>query len=464
MFRLVLFSQDPKLQRCITSALYCKYEVAVESNPKSLKQAIDNTCSDLLLLDLNSHALSAQSYISLFEEISATGVTVVLLVDDAGRSTAIELIGRGAHSYCQSPPPLPELKALLRSAHEHAAMRRTLNIKSNPTMSVPVETIASCDCLIGSSAPMQRVYDLVQRVANLHASVLITGETGTGKELIARAIHNVGGRKNQPFVAVSCGAIPETLIESELFGHDKGAFTGTTGTRIGYFEQAAGGTLFLDEIGELSPQTQVKLLRVLQQREFFRLGTSRAIPLKARVVFATHRNLPQLIEEGKFRLDLYYRLNVMSIHSPSLAERPEDIGVLARHFLSQYAELYGKYVTSISPTALTALEEYEWPGNVRELENVMQRAIICADSHELQPGNLPPHMQIHSGGLSVEDFTQEAGTFERLLRDYKVKLAIKAIEDCNGNKTLAARSLDISRAYLHRLIRQTDGVGSITAA
>jgi DNA-binding NtrC family response regulator len=461
MIRLLVFSQDRKLQRVLASALGCDYEVATESNPRSLKQTLENSSSDILLLDLDAEVFSSEAYIRLFEEVAPTGIAVVLMVDDAGRSTAIELVDRGAHSYCRKPPALRELRAVLRCAHEHAAMKRTLNSKASLMM--PVETVPACDALIGSSAPMQQVYDLVHRVANLRASVLITGESGTGKELIARAIHNLGGRKNQPFVAVSCGAVPETLIESELFGHEKGAFTGTTGTRAGYFEQAANGTLFLDEIGELSPQTQVKLLRVLSQREFVRVGSSRPIPLNARILFATHRNLPQLVEEGKFRLDLYYRLNVMTIYSPSLAERSEDIGLLARHFLSQYADLYGKHVTAISPAALTALEDYEWPGNVRELENVMQRAIICTDSQELPLSSLPLHLQAQHDIVSLDDINQ-VGTFERLIRDYKVKLAIKAIEDCHGNKTLAARSLDISRAYLHRLIRQTEGVGVISAA
>jgi DNA-binding NtrC family response regulator len=464
MIRLLLFSQDLKLQRVLASALGCEYEVATESDPTLLKQVLENPSSDLLLLDLDPEVFSSEAYIRLFEEIVPTGVAVVLMVDDAGRSTAIELVDRGAHSYCRKPPALRELRAVLRRAHEHAAMKRTLNSKAGLTVPLEVETVPACDALIGSSPPMRQLYDLIHRVANLRASVLITGDTGTGKELIARAIHNLGGRKNQPFVAISCGAVPETLIESELFGHEKGAFTGTTGTRVGYFEQAAGGTLFLDEIGELSPQTQVKLLRVLSQREFVRVGSSRPIPLKARVIFATHRDLPRLVEDGKFRLDLYYRLNVMTIYSPSLAERPEDIGLLARHFVSQYADLYGKYVTAISPAALTALEDYEWPGNVRELENVMQRAIICADSQELQVSNLPPQMQAQQHNIMSLDDINQAGTFERLLRDYKVKVAIKAIEDCHGNKTLAARSLDISRAYLHRLIRQTEGVGTISAA
>jgi DNA-binding NtrC family response regulator len=325
-------------------------------------------------------------------------------------------------------------------------MKRELEGRSRPTPA-PV----TCHQLIGGSSPMRSVYDLIGKVANLNASVLITGESGTGKELIAQAIHSLGDRAKHPFVAVSCGAIPETLIESELFGHERGAFTGTTGTRIGYFEQAGNGTLFLDEIGELSLQTQVKLLRVLQQREFTRLGSSRPIPLRARIIFATHRDLKSMIAENKFRLDLYYRVNVMTIEAPSLADRPEDIAVLADHFITKYADLYCKPVTGITRAAVQMLDQYDWPGNVRELENVIQGAIIRADGNTIEPGDLPEAIRA-AEGVRGDEYPR-LGTFETLLREYKLKLAMKAVEDCSGNKTMAARSLDISRAYLHRLIR-----------
>ena len=456
MIRVALFSQDLKLQPLLAPALGTEYDVTGTTEPSRLKDLLCNHSFDVLLLDVDTECFSPDEYIALYKEsCGGIGVSTVVMVDDSGRSVAIDLVQLGAHSCCRKPPAMRELKGILRRAYEQTVMRRQLQ-GDRAQWRADAEAIKpSCDNLIGSSAPMLEVYGLIHRVANLNASVLVTGESGTGKELIARAIHNLGHRKDQPFVAVACGAIPETLIESELFGHEKGAFTGSTGTRVGYFEQTGSGTLFLDEIGELSPQTQVKLLRVLQQREFFRLGSSRAIPLKARVIFATHRDLPRLIEEGKFRLDLYYRLNVMTIHAPSLAERPEDIAVLARHFLAHYCEIYGKFLTGISISALAALEEYEWPGNVRELENVLQSAIIRADGEEIQIQNLPPQMQ-RPETLEAPEGLSETGTFERLLRDYKVKLALKAIADCNGNKTLAARSLDISRAYLHRLIRPGD--------
>jgi DNA-binding NtrC family response regulator len=307
----------------------------------------------------------------------------------------------------------------------------------------------------------------VHRVASLNAAVLVTGESGTGKELIARAIHNLGSRSSRPFVAVSCGAIPENLIEAELFGHEKGAFTGASGAREGYFEQADDGTLFLDEIGDLSLFTQVKLLRVLQQMEFSRLGSSRLIPLRARLIFATHQNLDKLVAEGKFRQDLFYRINVMRIESPPLQEHPEDIPRLARHFLGQYGQIFQKPMDDFEPQALSLLQGYSWPGNVRELENVIQRAIILAPSKSIRAEDLNLNIaedlnsNIEEAEADINDIDgvvdigdyHPAGSFERQLRDYKIKLAVTAVRENNGNKTLAARSLCISRAYLHRLIR-----------
>jgi DNA-binding NtrC family response regulator len=452
MIRVLLFTDDRKLQALLAAAFGNDYHVATESDPGVLYSLLEQSSFDVVLLDIDTEIFATHKYIELFDGIIGAGVAVVVMVDDSGRSVAIELMERGANCYCRKPPAMRELKAAVRRSCEYTVMRRELGGNRGPCRVAPEPQPLACDALIGSSPPMSNVYDLIHRVAPLSASVLITGESGTGKELIARAIHNLGPRKKQPFLAVSCGAIPETLIESELFGHNKGSFTGSIGTHNGYFEQAGSGTLFLDEIGELSPQTQVKLLRVLQQKEFSRVGSSSAIPLKARVIFATHRNLPQMIDEGKFRLDLYYRLNVMTIRAPSLAERPEDIGALAQHFVRQYSEMYEKYVTGLSSAALAVLEEYDWPGNVRELENAIQSAIIRADANEIHVDDLPEQIRPETNIKSI-DAVASVGTFERLIRDYKIKLTLKAIEDCNGNKTLAARSLDISRAYLHRLIR-----------
>ena len=311
---------------------------------------------------------------------------------------------------------------------------------------------------------MRAVYDLMQRIADHDClaerditrnaqppSVLITGESGTGKELVAHGIHSLGNRAHRPFVVVPCGAIPENLIEAELFGHEKGAFTNAHGTREGYFEKAGDGTLLLDEIGELNLTMQPKLLRALQQREFSRLGSSHLIPLRARILFATHRDLERMVTAGEFRQDLFYRINVMEVHLPPLREHAEDIPLLAEHFVHRYSKLYRKSVNAIDPAALKSLEGYDWPGNVRELENVMQRAVIMAEDTSLHLTDLPEAFQEASALEFLED--DFAGSFEGMIRDYRIKLVNEAIQECNGNKTLAAQRLSISRAYLHRLIR-----------
>jgi DNA-binding NtrC family response regulator len=453
MIRLLFHSEDSKLQHLLAPTLGPDFQVRVEANRRALKQKISDGECDVLVLDFDPTHCSIAQQLEVVDEHRNSNIPIVVMTDDDRRSTAMEMVNRGVYDYFRKPPSIPELKIIVRRAHEHAVLKRELQLAQQQLHSAPVAMPVSCDQLIGGSARSRVVYDLINRVANLNSFVLVTGESGTGKELIARAIHNVSDRAKQPFIAVSCGAIPETLIESELFGHEKGAFTGTNGSRAGYMEQAAGGTLFLDEIGELSLHTQVKLLRVLQQREFSRLGSNRAIPLRARVVFATHRNLAQMVEEGTFRQDLFYRVNVMKIHSPALRDRTEDIPVLADHFLKEYSQMYNKPVRAIESGALAALLDYAWPGNVRELENVIQSAIILTERDTIGVDDLPEVFQ-HLDPLCLDEETISGGSFEEQLRDYRVKLATKAVLESSGNKTVAARSLGISRAYLHRLIRE----------
>ena len=448
MIRIGLFSQDRTLQPLLSSALGRDFLVSLESEEAGMTELIASEECDVVLLDLSSNSDALRQRVESSRRLIGSPVTTVVMADDGLRSTTAELVRLGAFGYCRRPPNIRDLKTMLRRAHENSLLKRQL---ANVQYPQAVEEEASCDGMIGSSPQMQQVYQLVESVADLNASVLVTGESGTGKELIARAIHNTGTRANRPFVAVSCGAIPETLIESELFGHERGAFTGSVAAREGYLEQAGDGTLFLDEIGELSLFTQVKLLRVLQQREFSRLGSSRLIPLRARVIFATHQDLSEMVAQGKFRQDLYYRINVMKIDAPALQEHPEDIPQIASHFLRQYSQTFEKRLKAIDPEAMTVLQNYAWPGNVRELENVMQRAIIMSRGDTLSVQDLPLNLREDSV-VDISDY-QPDGSFERKLRDYKVKLAATAVRENNGNKTLAARSLCISRAYLHRLIR-----------
>jgi DNA-binding NtrC family response regulator len=455
MIKIGLYSEDRTLHPLLSSALGKEFQVLLQSDQEGMNDLVSAGECDVMILDLNSNHESLQERIGFSRQLIASSVPSVVMADDGLRSTAFELVKTGAFGYCRRPPSVRDLKTMLSRAYENTLLKRQLE-----TVQQRMEDPGACDRLIGSGRNMQLVYQMVHRVTNLNAAVLVTGESGTGKELIARAIHNMGSRAKRPFVAVSCGAIPETLIEAELFGHEKGAFTGTVGAREGYFEQAADGTLFLDEIGDLSLFTQVKLLRVLQQMEFNRLGSNKLIPLRARLIFATHRDLAQLVAEGKFRQDLYYRINVMRIESPALQEHPEDIPQIAEHFLRHYAQMFQKPMDSIEAEAMHMLQSYSWPGNVRELENVIQRAIVLAPGMTLRAEDLNLTV-VEDEGLDNEDVVDiadyhPAGSFERQLRDYKVKLAVTAVRENNGNKTLAARSLSISRAYLHRLIRLAD--------
>jgi DNA-binding NtrC family response regulator len=453
MTRIGLYSEDRTLHSLLSSALGKNFELLLATEGDALESIAAAGECDAMILDLHSREDSLQTRIDTARRLIAANVPAILMADDSLRSTAFELVRGGAFGYCRRPPSIRDLKTLLSRAVETLSLKQQLLSAQQP-----VDEPGRCDRIIGSSVGMQHVYQLVRSVTNLNAAVLVTGASGTGKELIARAIHNMGSRANKPFVAVSCGAIPETLIEAELFGHEKGAFTGTVGAREGYFEQAGGGTLFLDEIGDLSLFTQVKLLRVLQQMEFSRLGSSKLIPLRARLIFATHQDLAKLVAEGKFRQDLYYRINVMRIEAPPLQERAGDIPLIAQHFLRHYSAVFQKPMERIEPAALETLQNYAWPGNVRELENVIQRAIILAPANVLraQDLNLKPQEREEDSGfddvVDIGDYLP-AGSFERQLRDYKIKLAVQAVRENNGNKTLAARSLHISRAYLHRLLR-----------
>jgi DNA-binding NtrC family response regulator len=445
VIRLLLYSQDADLQTLLAATLGKDFSLVLERRMGAIREVISQAQCDVLVLDLDSSSSAMQQQLGFFDEIRDSGVPVVVMTDEDSKAIALDLVQRGVYNYIRKPPVLPELKMVVRRAYEFAVLKRELEHARQPLMP------AGCDQLIGSSARSQVVYGLIRRVANLDASVLITGETGTGKELIARAIHNLSNRKERPFVAVSCGAIPDTLIEAELFGAERGAYTDAAAKRKGYLEEAGAGTLFFDEIAEFSAHTQVKLLRVLQEREFSRLGSSQPIRLHARLLFATHRNLLEMVEGGTFRQDLYYRVNVMGIRSPALRDHTEDIPPLAQHFVKEYARLYQSPVAGVAPNAMALLLEYGWPGNVRELENVIQGAIILSDHDAIQPKDLPQALQ-RPDLLGLGD-SLPAASFEEQMRDYKITLAHRALRECHGNKTLAARSLHISRTYLHRLIK-----------
>jgi DNA-binding NtrC family response regulator len=445
MIRVRLYSPDPKVEPLLSAALPSDYQVFSVAAVGDLARNIGSGAADVSVLDCDLNYGPLEEQLALCEQIGDGGTPIVVMTDDLRRSTAIEFLRRGAFDCIRKPPSLVELKVAIRRAYEHEEMKREL-------AAMRLELAGpGCDQLIGRSAKAQAVYEMIHRVADLDVFVLINGESGTGKELVARAIHNLGTRAEEPFVAVSCGAIPETLIESELFGYEKGAFTGAAGPHAGYLEQAGAGTVLLDEVGEMSLNTQVKLLRVLQQKEFTRLGSTRPIPLKARVLFATHRDLQKMVRERAFRSDLFFRISVMRIAVPPLRDRAEDLPALARHLLAKYAAEYKKPVRHIRPAAMSLLLDYDWPGNVRELENAIQGAVIMADGDSLTRAQVIEQIPALAGDSSPEEIQDRS--FDDLLREFKVGLASRVLLECEGNKTHAARRLQVSRSYLHELLR-----------
>jgi transcriptional regulator with GAF, ATPase, and Fis domain len=305
--------------------------------------------------------------------------------------------------------------------------------------------------MVGRSARMREVYQFVERVAASDSTVLICGESGTGKELAARAIHKNSGRKGQTFVGLNCAALTETLLESELFGHEKGAFTSAVSQKKGFLEVAEGGTIFLDEIGELSPILQAKLLRVLQEREFVRVGGTKPIKIDVRFLAATNKDLQKEVHEEKFRADLYHRLNVISLTLPALRERPEDIRELAEHFVARYAKKCNRNVTGISSEALACLRQYDWPGNIRELENAMERAVVIGTSETILPEDLPDSLQ-----ESASEEETESAKYHEAIRKLKKQMILNALEQAGGNITDAAKLLGVHANYLHRLMRNLE--------
>jgi DNA-binding NtrC family response regulator len=369
---------------------------------------------------------------------------VVVFVSTPDRQAMREAISAGAYDCFVESSSMEELRIVLRRAAQFREM--TLEIER---LRSTAPSLGDFSALLGADEKMRAVFLLAKKVAATDANVLVTGESGTGKELLARAVHNASPRAKEPFVAVACSSIPETLIEAELFGHEKGAFTGATSARRGRFEAAGRGTIFLDEIGDLSQAMQVKLLRVLQERSFERLGSNKAVPMEARVICATNRNLKELVQSGAFRLDLYYRLNTLELELPPLRERRDDIRLLAIAFLQMYGERHQRPALRLSAPALFVLEEYEWPGNVRELQNIMERAVVICDGPEIRVEHLPSQFAGTEGEAAASSFEDEVRAFKR-------RLIQRTLVEYHNNKLQAARSLKIARSSLHRLIEDLD--------
>ncbi len=367
---------------------------------------------------------------------------VIAFCSTSDRTLIREVMAEGAYDYFVETAPMEEFRIVLR----RAARFRELNCELERLRTGGPE-LASFSAISGTDPVLTSVINLAARVADTDATVLITGESGTGKELLARAVHKASPRVRQPFIAVTCSSLPESLIEAELFGHERGAFTGATAARRGRFEAAERGTIFLDEVGDLPPSLQVKFLRVLQERSFERLGSNQARPMDARVICATNRDLRQMVKAGSFRLDLYYRLNTIEIAVPPLRNRRDDILLLAHTFLQSFAERYKRPAKRISPSAMATLQEHDWPGNVRELQNAIEHAVVICDGPELRLEHLPS--QFHMVATN-----EEQASLEDEVRNFKRRLIQRTLVELGNNKVEAARSLKIARSSLHRLIEE----------
>jgi len=442
--RVCFWTSEPDFGEVLGRALGTGFSLCFETCDNKKMSCCDSEY-DCVLLDLRDlpngvEAPAGEDRIEKFRRTDFSPPIIVLLGDD-DPALLRRLVEGGVYDVLINPPDIMELRMVLRRAHRLYQAETELRKLRAAKVSAH-----KFDDMVGFSENMQEAFTMARKVAPCDVNVMITGETGTGKSMMARALHRLSPRSSMPFVAFSCANLPEHLVEDELFGHEKGAFTGAMMMRRGRFEAADGGTLFLDEIGDLPLGLQSKLLRVLHDRTFERLGSNAQMTVDVRLVCATHRNLEEMVKKGEFREDLYYRLNVIQLHLPALRERSGGIVLLAHHLLQQINEEFGKKVTRFSRLALEAMDEYAWPGNVRELENAIRRAVVLAEGQVVEVWHLPLKLR---DGMTP---TQSARSYDEELRDFKRRLVIRTLQKCNGNKAETARALGLARGYLHRLI------------
>jgi len=437
----ILLVDDNESQRQVMafwlSEEHC--DVSMASTVAAAIELLAQEKVDLIVTDVKMPESSGMDLLAWAKE-HMPEIPVLVMTAFGSVSDAVAAMKIGAFDYVLKPLNEDAFRLIVNKALQHTRL-----VRENSTLRAYAEKTSRFENLIGHSKKMKELFDLALQVAPRDSTVLILGESGTGKELLAKAIHLNSGRRSAPFVVVNCGAIPETLIESELFGHKKGSFTGAQADRIGKFEAGNRGTVFLDEIGEVSPSLQVRLLRVIQEREIQKIGQTDPLKIDVRVIAATNRDLDTMLEDRSFREDLYYRLRVIQLNIPPLRERRDDIPLLAEHFVAQFCQRYG-LSRSLAPSAVDVLTEYNWPGNVRELENVIESAIVLSTTEQITPGFFPEnvrqehvrvsqiHLQIPDDGISLEDVEKE--------------LILKALEKCQWNQTRAARFLNITRKTL----------------
>jgi two-component system, NtrC family, response regulator AtoC len=445
MAKRILIIDDEEGIRSVLADLFTDlgYEVdQAQDGRAGLKTALAGEY-DLVLCDLSLPHMDGLAILRELKE-QAPGIAVVMITGYASMQSAIEAMKLGAYDYITKPFDLNEVQMIAERALERERL-----IDEMKYLKGQLKIHHNFDSVIGSNPQIQQAYILAAQVADSNASVLILGETGTGKEYLARAIHYQSPRVHGPFVKVSCVALPESLLESELFGHEKGAFTNAVARRIGRFESADGGTLFLDEIGDITQATQLKLLRVLQEKQFERVGGSDTITADVRIVAATNKDFKKAIADGEFREDLYYRLNVITINLPPLRERKEDLPELANHFLRKYCKENRKEIESISPEAMTAIQGYSWPGNIRELENCVHRAVVFCNGRRL----LPQHILLDEEN-SPSPAPQTEPTGPKSLAEVERDHIEITLQQCAWNQTRAAQILGIDRKTLRNKIRE----------
>ena len=414
------------------------YEVTTVENANDALTQLAEQRWDVALVDIKMHGTDGIELQRRMHEVDPA-LIVIIMTGYASVDTAVAALKNGAYDYVTKPLDPDEIAHLVKNALAH---KRTA--QENVLLRETVAEVACPEDMVGQSGPMRKVFDAVETVGPTDATVLITGESGTGKELVARAIHQASPRRFHPLVAIHCGALTETLLESELFGHEKGAFTGAQYRKKGKFEIAEGGTVFLDEIGDISLKTQTDLLRVLQEREITRVGGNQIVKVDFRCVAATNKNLEKLIEEGKFRPDLFYRLNVFRIELPPLRERPDDIPVLVNHFVQKFSLAMNKRINRVSPAAMNQLQQQPWMGNVRELENAVERAMVVGREPELQE---------HDFIFKQTDASASSGPGKKLEEMERAHI-LKVVEECGGNQSHAAEILDIDRVTLYHKLKK----------
>ena len=451
----ILVVEDEAAIRLALSGLLRResYEVEVAASGQEALGKLEETGFDLVLTDLAlGRGPSGMDVLRAAKETRPETV-VVMITAHGSEAIAVEAMKAGAEDYIPKPFDNDEIRLVVQRA-----MDRTRLERENRLLLEQMQRQYGFENLIGSGPSMQRVFETLQKVAETDLTVLVRGESGTGKELVAQALHNRSARRKRPFVAVNCAAISRELVESELFGHEKGAFTGADARRQGRFEAADGGTIFLDEIGDMAPETQAKVLRVLQERSFERVGGTNAIQVDVRVVAATHRNLEEAMKQGRFREDLYYRLKVVELELPPLRERPEDVSALAQRFLEQVTERLGREKKRISEEALSRLACHGWPGNVRELLNVIERAAVLASGPEIRKDDLNlPDLDPARAGMTAElsslPFSEAK---RRAVEGFERAYLLAALRRNGGNISRTAETIGIVRQSLQQKIRELD--------